>query len=394
MPFHRLSRMPLDGLFFFVIYQGKYFFNFKKYAMPKLLTAKSMLVLLTVMGFTSLNSQGITTPRTPSPAATITQTIGISTVTINYSRPSVKGRQVWGNLVPYGWNVQPFGAANEAPWRAGANENTTIKFSHDVKVEGQEVPAGVYGLFYVINQDNTGEVILSKDSRSWGSFWYDPKQDQLRSKIQLRDIAPTEMLTYDFSNLTKNSGELHLNWEKKQFPVKIEFDVDKIVMSNAAEELKGPTGFNWQGYSSAANYALQNKINYDQAIKWIDQAITQNRNFTTLSIKSNLLKETGKTEEADKMMTDAIAIATENELNLYGYQLLNQGDHDKAIEIFKLNTQRHPKSANAWDSLGEGYAIKGDKKNAIANFKKSLGMNPPANVKANSEKYLKQLGGL
>ncbi|MFC0775524.1 DUF2911 domain-containing protein [Terrimonas alba] len=362
--------------------------------MPKLLTAKSVLVLLTALGSTSLNSQGITTPRTPSPAAIVTQTIGISTVTINYSRPSVKGRQVWGNLVPYGWNVQPFGAANEAPWRAGANENTTIKFSHDAKVEGQDVPAGLYGLFFVINQDNTGEVILSKDNRSWGSFWYDPKHDQLRAKIQLRDIAPTEMLTYDFSNLTKNSAELNLTWEKKQFPVKIEFDVDKIVMSNAAEELKGPIGFNWQGYSSAANYALQNKINYDQAIKWIDQAITQNSNFTTLSVKSNLLKETGKTEEAAKMMTDAIAIATENELNLYGYQLLNQGAHDKAIEIFKLNTQRHPKSANVWDSLGEAYVIKGDKKNAIINFKKSLSMNPPANVKANSEKYLKQLGAL
>lgn len=353
-----------------------------------------MLVLLAVSASASLNSQGITTPRTPSPAATVTQTIGISTVTINYSRPSVKGRQVWGNLVPYGWNVQPFGAANEAPWRAGANENTTIQFSHDAKVEGQEVPAGVYGLFYVINQDNTGEVILSKDSRSWGSFWYDAKHDQLRAKIKLRDIAPTEILTYDFSNLTKTSGELNLNWEKKQFPVKIEFDVDKIVMNNAAEELKGPTGFNWQGYSSAANYALQNKINYEQAIKWINQAITQNSNFTTLSIKSNLLKETGSTEEADKMMTEAIAISTENELNLYGYQLLNQGAQDKAIEIFKLNTQKHPKSANVWDSLGEAYAIKGDKKNAITNFKKSLSMNPPANVKANSEKYLKQLGAL
>ena len=102
----------------------------------------------------------------------------------------------------------------------------------------------------------------------------------------------------------------------------------------------------------------------------------------------------GKTDEAGKMMNDAIAIATENELNLYGYQLLNQGDHDKAIEMLKLNTQKHPKSANTWDSLGEAYVIKGDKKNAIANFKKSLSMNPPANTKANSEKYLRQLGAL
>lgn len=362
--------------------------------MPKLLTGKLMLILLTAIIPATSNSQGITTPRTPSPAAVVTQTIGISTITVNYSRPAVKGREVWGNLVPYGWNVQGFGAGNEAPWRAGANENTTIKLSHDAKIEGQTVPAGVYGLFYVINKDNSGEVILSKDSRSWGSFWYNSKQDQLRAKIQVRDIPHTELLTYDFSNTSKNAGELDLNWEKKQFPVKIEFDVDNIVMANATEELKGPTGFNWQGYSSAANYALQNKINYEQALKWIDQAIAQNSAFPTLNIKANLLKEMGKTAEADKMTKDAIAIATENELNLYGYQLLNQGNHDKAIEMFILNTQRHPKSANTWDSLGEAYVTKGDKKNAVVNFKKSLSLNPPANTKANSEKYLKQLGAL
>lgn len=362
--------------------------------MPKLSTAKIVWVLFVALSSVTAVSQNITTPRTPSPAAVVTQTIGISTVTVNYSRPSVKGREVWGNLVPYGWNAQGFGNGNEAPWRAGANENTTIKFSHDAKVEGQPVPAGVYGLFFIINKDNTGEVILSKDSRSWGSFWYNAKQDQLKAKIQLRDIPNTELLTYDFINTTKNSADMVLNWEKKQFPVKIEFAVDDIVMANAAEELKGPTGFNWQGYTSAANYALQNKVNYEQGLKWIDQAIAQNKNFATLSVKSGILKATGNVTEAEKLMNEAIAIATENELNLYGYQLLNQGEQNKAIEIFKLNTQRHPQSANAWDSLGEGYAITGDKKNAIANFKKSLSMNPPANVKANSEKYLKQLGAL
>ncbi|HET9277903.1 MAG TPA: DUF2911 domain-containing protein [Flavitalea sp.] len=350
--------------------------------------------LLMLLATIIVKAQGITTPRTPSPAAVVSQTIGISTITVNYSRPSVKGREVWGNLVPYGWNVQGFGAGNSAPWRAGANENTTIKFTHEVKVEGQTVPAGTYGLFFVVNKDNTGEVVLSKDSRSWGSFFYDPKHDQLRAKIQTREIPNTELLTYDFINTSKTAGELVLNWEKKQLPVKIEFDVDKIVMANAAEELKGPVGFNWQGFSSAANYALQNNINQEQALKWIDQAIAQNRNFNTLNIKSGLLKQTGKSEDADKLVAEAISIATENELNTYGYTLLGQGEHDKAISIFQLNTQRFPKSANTWDSLGEAYATKGDKKNAVTNFKKSLSLNPPANVKANSEKYLKQLGAL
>jgi len=360
--------------------------------MLKLLMRSASMLLFTLASVAAF-TQGITVPR-PSPAGMVSQTIGISTVTVKYSRPSVKGREVWGKLVPYGWNVQAFGTGNSAPWRAGANENTVIQFSHSASVEGQTVPAGSYGLFFTINKDNTGEVILSKDSRSWGSFFYDEKNDQMRAKIQLRAIPQTEQLTYDFTNNTKTSAELVLNWETKQFPVKIEFATDDIVMANAAEELKGPVGFNWQGYATAANYVLQNKLDYETALKWADKAIALNNSFATLSIKSNVLNAMGKTAEAEKIMNDALATATEIELNNYGYQLLNQNQFDKAIEVLTLNTQRHPKSANTWDSLGEAYALKGDKKNAIINFKKSLSTNPPANVKVNSEKYLKQLGAM
>jgi tetratricopeptide (TPR) repeat protein len=339
-------------------------------------------------------AQPVTTPRTASPAATTTQTIGISTVTVAYSRPAVKGRQIWGQLVPYGWNVDGYGARNKAPWRAGANENTVITFSHPVKVAGTSVPAGSYGLFFTINEDNSGEVVLSKDYQSWGSYWYDPANDQMRANIRLRDIPNVEFLTYDFINLTKNTAELVLNWEKKQFPVKLEFAVDEIVMANAAQELKGVAGFTPQGFISAANYAVHNNINHEQALKWIDQAIAQNNTFTAQNIKAGLLKQMGKTEEAEKILKDAMSRATEVELNNYGYQLMAQGAPDKAIEVFVLNTERYPKSANAWDSLGEGYATKGDKNNAVKCFKKSLSLDPPANVKANSEKYLKQLGAM
>jgi predicted negative regulator of RcsB-dependent stress response len=362
--------------------------------MKKYITTRfSPVLFLTLIAFSAF-SQGITSPRTPSPASTVSQTIGISTVTVKYSRPKVNNRVIWGELVPYGWNVQSFGNNASAPWRAGANENTVIELSHDATIEGQPVPKGSYGLFFVINQDNTGEVILSKDFRSWGSFFYDASKDQVRTKIQLRDIPMTELLTYDFINLTKTSAELVLNWEKKQFPIKVEFAVDNIVMANAAEELKGPVGFNAQAYVSAANYALQNNVNQEQALKWIDQAITQNKTFTALRVKSELLRKSGKTEDADKLITEALGLATENEINIYGYQLMGQGNVDKAIEMLTLNTQKFPKSANAWDSLGEAYATKGDKANAIKNFKKSLSMNPAPGVKANSEKFLKQLGAM
>ncbi len=254
------------------------------------------------------------------------------------------------------------------------------------------MPAGKYGLFFTISADNNGQVILSKDHESWGSFFYDSSQDVLRAPIEIRTLPATEMLTFNFLNNTKNSTELVLDFEKKEFPVKIEFDVDKIVMENAKKELKGSTGFTWLGFASAANYALQNKTNLEQALAWSDQAVAQNNSFATLSLKSNILNQLGRNDEAEKIIKNAIGQATEIELNNYGYQLLNNGMQDKAIEIFKVNTQQHPKSANAWDSLGEGYFLKGDKKNAAVSFKKALTMNPAPNVKANSEKYLKQMG--
>jgi hypothetical protein len=102
--------------------------------MRKFCVTRTITSLLMALGSLVATAQQITTPRTPSPAATVAQTIGISTVTVNYSRPSVRGREIWGKLVPYGWNVQTFGTGNSAPWRAGANENTTIKFSHEAKV--------------------------------------------------------------------------------------------------------------------------------------------------------------------------------------------------------------------------------------------------------------------
>src|SRR5688572_12834452 len=367
-------------------------YNSLTYHMKKTITS-TIGALVCALFSLPLFAQQITTPSS-GPAAAVSQTVGISTITVKYSRPAVKAREVWGKLVPYGWNAQSFGNGKEAPWRAGANSNTVIEFSHPANVQGKDVPAGSYGLFFVINKDNTGEVILSKDYKSWGSFWYDAQRDQLRAPIQIRDIAFTEWLTFDFIAVDKNSAELMLNWEKKQFPVTIKFAVDDIVMANAIEELKGPVGFNWRGYSSAANYTLTNKVKMDKGLEWIDLALAQANNFTNLNIKSGLLQETGKLAEAEKIKKEALAVATEAELNNYGYQLLGQSQFDKAIEILTLATERYPKSANAWDSLGEAYALKGDQKNAVVNFKKSLKMNPPENVRANSEKYLKQYGAL
>lgn len=342
-----------------------------------------------------LSHAQIKIPREPSPGGTVSQIVGISTIEVNYSRPSVKGREVWGKLVPYGWNKQAFELNNETPWRAGANENTVLHLSHDATVEGVQVPAGDYGLFFVINKDNSGEVILSKDSRSWGSFFYVQEHDQMRAKITIRDNTNyTERLSYTFDSVSKNMAELDLNWEKKQFPVKIEFAVDAIFEKYAMEVLKGEPGFSWQNNDMAANYALANKVYIDQGIKWADRAILETTSIAPSLTKAKLLELQGKHDEAKKATTAALNNAGNVDLNAYGYELLGQRNFDKAIEVFKINTQKNSDDPNVWDSLGEGYALAGDKKNAIASFKKSLSMHPNEATKTNSEKYLKQLGAM
>ncbi len=342
-----------------------------------------------------VQSQVVTTPRPASPAAAAIQTIGISKVIVNYSRPSVKSRKIWGEVVPYGWNVQAFGNGNPAPWRAGANENTTITLTDKARIGGIEVPAGTYGLFFVINEDNTGEAILSKNNKSWGSFFYDPAEDLLRTKISVRENSFTELLTYDFINLTKTSAELVLNWEKKQFPLSIQFGVDEIVMKQLKEELQGSAGFVPDGFISAALYAFENNTDLNQAMNWIDKALEYDpTNFTAIRVKTRILFRDGKAEEANKIISDALEVASEQDISNYAYGLMGLGLTDKAVKVLLTNTERFPKSANAWDTLGEAYYKKGDKPNAIKSFKKALTLTPPANVRKNSEKFLKELGAM
>ena len=130
-----------------------------------------------------------------SQQAKVIQRIGITNVTISYSRPSVKGREIWGQLVPYGMNNLGFGSAKESPWRAGADENTVIKFSDDVTIEGQALKAGKYGFHIIVNPDDTATLIFSNNHTSWGSFFYTPKEDALRVNIKTESAPHTFILS-------------------------------------------------------------------------------------------------------------------------------------------------------------------------------------------------------
>lgn len=363
------------------------------------ISSRFTIIALLVFAFSIQGfSQTVTTPRPVSPAAELTQKIGLTDVKVNYSRPRVTLRgndrsgKIWGGLVPFGFQKIPFACQCEIPWRAGANENTTITFANDVKIEGKTLPAGTYGLHMAIWEDDRATIIFSKNSTSWGSFFYNPEEDALRVDVKTKEIPHTEVLTYSFVDMGDDYGILALDWEKKRIPFKVEVDVHKIALESIRNELRSLQGFGWQGHQSAANYCLNNNINHEEALGWSEIAVQRNKSFPTLTTKAGLLYQMGKEAKSDEILKEALALGTKQQLNNLGYQLLNLKRYPTAIAVFKANIEKDPNDPNGYDSLGEAYKISGDKENAIINLKKSLSMNPPANVKANSEKLLKELG--
>ena len=335
----------------------------------------------------------------PSAASEITQKIGITDITINYSRPQVNSNgtdrtgKIYGTqVVHYGYRpaFPTFGSGNEFPWRAGANENTTIEFSTDVQIEGKPLAAGKYGLHMVLSEDGNETLIFNKKSDAWGSFFYDEKDDALRVTIQSEATAFTNILTYDFEEIGINYGVITLKWENKKFPFRVDVDTDKLVMDNykaKLDELNDPTE-----YMAAAQYCWQNRAHYEEGLAWIDKSIALDKNFNSLSVKAGLLYRQSGIEAALSTTDEAVEFANKAQLNQMGHQLIQVGAAEKAVEYFAINVKRHPEDANAHDSLGEGYKAIGEKKKAIKSFKKSLSLNPPDNVRDHSIAQLKELG--
>lgn len=306
--------------------------------------------------------QNLSTPQ-PSPAASVHQTIGISEVGVSYHRPAVKGRNVWGGLVPL----------NEV-WRAGANENTTVTFSTPVRVGGTTLPAGAYGL-HMIPTDGPWTIIFNRNATSWGSYFYDQREDALRFTVTPQQEQFHEWLQYEFTAITDTSAVLSLLWENLRIPIGLSFDTPALVLSHARNVyLRGPAGFTWQGYNQAAQYAGRNGGDLDEALGWIDRSIQINENFTNLLTKATILEKRGDAASAKALRTRAMKIATEAEMNTYGYVLLGQKRVDEAIAIFEANVKAHPGSWNVYDSLAEALEGKGDVKGAIKNYEKALSL--------------------
>ncbi len=304
-------------------------------------------------------AQNLTLPAASS-RASVSQTVGITRISVDYARPAVNKREVWGKLVPYGLADLGYGTTREAPWRAGADINTSITFQHDVRVAGQPLAAGAYGLHMIIAADGGVTVVFSRDHEAWGSFFYDPAHDALRVPSKLEDSgAHHELLTYEFTDVTKTGAVLSLLWEKKRIAIPVAVDTDAVVVASLKRELTGSNGFDDRAWSAASNYLVQNNLDLNLALEWADRAVdprTGQVSFAGLSQKAIVLEKLGRHAEAAAAMDQALPLGTAPLIHQYGRRLLGAKQFERALEVFKYNAQRFPDVWPVNYGLARGYS--------------------------------------
>ena len=361
----------------------------------KFFNAKLAVVACTVIAihFSSTTNAQLTLPAT-SQEAEVTQRVGITDITIHYNRPYKRNREIWGGIVHYGFNASNFGAGRPAPWRAGADYNTTIEFTDDVKFEGKDVKAGKYALFMAPKENGDVTIVLSSNTTSWGSFFYDEKEDVLRVDVKSRDVDNSrELLTYEFNTVTPTSTTATLHWDKKEIPFKIEVAVTDIVMRGIENDLRNPIGFNQSTWDQAAGYAFRaGKL--DKALEWVNASIEgqffSKENYSNLSLKGQILMQQGNKAEALKYIEKSAPLATNNQTFGLVNQLINAGEKTLALKVAKDNLKRFNA---AWPSnyiLSRAYSANNNYKSAIKSISKALEI-APGGIKPRLEGELKQL---
>jgi tetratricopeptide (TPR) repeat protein len=325
--------------------------------------------------------------------------VGVTDIQIHWNAPGVKGREgkIWGtDIAPYGFTVLGFGSNVQSPWRAGANENTTMSFSTDVMINGKPLAAGKYGFFIALYPDSS-VLIFNRNSAGWGSYFYNSNLDVLRvATIQQKDQQVSkERLEYTFSKHTDRSVEIAMEWEKWRIPFTVSVDLKNTTLASIRTQMSGGMGFDPPSLEAAANWCLQNEVNYDEALNWINSAVDPSlggvQSFRALSTKAGLLNKTNKKAEADKVMQTAMDNATAVELHSYGRQLLAQKKTAEAMAVFQKN---YSKYKGAWPTnvgMMRGYSAMGDLKKALEHAKLALAQAPDDLNRKSLEQAVKTL---
>jgi hypothetical protein len=275
--------------------------------MPFNSKAISSLIILALFILTMENNlaQNLETPR-PSPNATVSQTVGVTHITIDYSSPGVKDRTIWGELVPFG-----------EVWRTGANEVTSITFDDPVKINGSELPAGTYGI-HTIPGETEWEIILSKDTEVDAGSNYDPEKDALRIKVKPEEAPFVERMLFLFTNTTESKTTANLWWEKLRVPFDIEMNTQEIVLAKANDILK------WAPSFQAANYCLTNDVNLEDGMRWIDASILLDEVYWNTRVKAQLQNKLGMKDEAIVTMENSIRLGAKMENAPFDYDRMKE----------------------------------------------------------------------
>ncbi|MFC2125327.1 DUF2911 domain-containing protein [Bacteroidota bacterium] len=345
--------------------------------------------------------QNITLP--PSGAnqkSKVIQYMGLVEAGFIYNSPDITGPngedrkgKIWGELVPWGMVNLGFGSAKESPWRAGANENTIFYVSHDIQVEGKDLPSGKYGFFITPEESGSWTIIFSMNHASWGAYFYDPAEDALRVTVVPEECEYNEWLTFGFDDRQLGSCVVYLKWENIKVPIRLKVpDINEIYLTEIRNELRNAKGFTYQSWIAAAQFCVSNNINLKEALVWAENAITMPyigvENFTTLQTKAQVLAALERTKEADEVMDQAVnhKTATVQNIHFYGRSLLAEGKNDKAMEIFKKNKKLHPEDNFTTNvGLARGYSTIGDTKKAIKYWELAI-----SNIPENQKPYLAQ----
>ncbi len=283
----------------------------------------SLFVVLFVLCCAGAAFAQVITPR-PSQAASVMQRIGATDVTITYSRPGVKGRQIWGDP-PAGWaataqgeatlddqNTRPKGVPivpNGHVWRTGANEATIFVVTDDVLINGQKLAAGSYSLHTIPNKDEW-TIVFNNQANQWGSFAYNAAKDTLRVKAKPQWLTESEeWLTYSFDPVGDDSAQVNIRWEKINVPFTIKVpDVAASTVARLKTTVANAKADDWLTPMQAGNYLINNKDTADDALgmEWLDRSIKVKETFRNLVSKSNALYKLGKKEEAVAVGDQAI----------------------------------------------------------------------------------------
>jgi hypothetical protein len=256
----------------------------------------SALLLATVLFAVSpAAAQQFATPR-PSPNAKLTQTVGITELTVTYSRPAVKGRVIWGGLVP--WNE---------PWRTGANEATQFTCAHDILVEGQPLAAGTYALVTIPTADSW-TVIFSKQKEMWGANGYDPKNDALRVTVKPVAAEHVERMQFTFDDPGNDAVTLDLRWEKVSVPVKITVDTNALTLASARAAVAAAKPDDWRTPYRAATWANDAGLAPEETAQWAQSAAKVKENFQTAGLLAKLAAKGGDSKKAAELMKQSIAL--------------------------------------------------------------------------------------